>query len=83
MSFHFHSNFFFDLLEHLNLIGSDECHCFSFWAISGCPSNTMHVIRNSARQIVVDYQVNIGDIQTAGGEISGDEDVGLSAAEGG
>lgn len=42
----------------------------------------MHVICNRPWDVVVNDDVDISDIEASGGEVSSDEDVGLSAFEG-
>lgn len=81
MSFDSDSDFFFDGLEDLHLVGSDQADSLSLQSISGCSTNSVDIVGHGSGQVVVEHQVDLRNIESSRGEIGSDQDFGRVAAE--
>lgn len=57
------------------------CHPPAFFACACCSSDAVEVLRELARHVVVDNSLDSLDVQTAGGKISGHQEVDCTVAE--
>lgn len=67
----------FDLLEYLNVVLCHERHCFASLAGSGCATHSVDVVFGVAWDVEVDDDVDRGNVETARGNVSCDQDVAL------
>ena len=72
-----------DLAEELNVALGDEVDGNSLTAVTTATTDTVEVVLLVGGEIVVDDDVDVVDVDTAGNEIGGDEDTGGAGLEGG
>ena len=77
------SDLTFDGLEDGDLIWRQKRDGLTLKPVSGCSAYSMHVIGYSSGEVVIDDQVDVGNVEASGGEVSGDQDVDLTTSEGG
>ena len=81
MSFNIKPDLFFDGLKNRDLIRSDKTDSLALHSMSSRSSHSVHIIRNCSWQMVVDHKIDLCNIESSGGEVSGHEDESLSTSE--
>ena len=54
-----------------------KCYSLSLIAVSGSSTDSMHIIGYFSGDVVVDDDVDVGNIQASGSEVSSDKDIGF------
>jgi len=70
-----------NLAEHLDVALGDEVDGDTLAAEAATAANSVEVVLHVGREVVVDNDVHVVDVDTAGNEIGGDEDAGVAVAE--
>lgn len=70
-----------NLTHHADIIGGDEVDGNTLTAETATTTNAMDVVLTVGREVVVDDEGNLLDIDTTGQEISGDQDTGRTGTE--
>ena len=70
-----------DLEKLLDIILGDKSDCLAGLPGPGSPADPVDVVLGTLRNVIVDHDVNVGDVQASGCDLSGDEDVLLLGLE--